>query len=85
MRSRSALTGASTHSTPSAPCSALLAMLAHRPSMNSIRENGCTLHGAPYMLCACALTGYLHELTDGIVAHRVISEWIDFYSNASRP
>ena len=44
MSSRSALTGASTHSTPSAPSSASLAMSAHRPSMNSIQGNGSTLH-----------------------------------------
>ena len=36
--------GASTHSTPSAPSSASLAMSAHRPSMNSIQGNGSTLH-----------------------------------------
>ena len=33
-----------THSTPSAPSSASLAMSAHRPSMNSIQGNGSTLH-----------------------------------------
>ncbi len=44
MSSRSALTGASTHSTPSAPCSGSLAMSARLPSTNSIRGNGCTLH-----------------------------------------
>ncbi len=27
---------------------------------------------------------YLHELTDGFKAERVISEWIDFY-NTERP
>ena len=47
MRSRSALTGASTDSTPSAPSSASLAMSAQRPSMNSIQWNGSTLHVVP--------------------------------------
>ena len=28
--------------------------------------------------CA-ALLDYLHELTDGFAAHRVIGEWIGFY------
>ena len=28
--------------------------------------------------------GYLHELTDGFKAERVIGEWIDFY-NTERP
>ncbi len=31
-----------------------------------------------------SLHGYLHELTDGFKAERVISEWIDFYSNTGR-
>ena len=33
--------------------------------------------------CA-ALLDYLHELTDGFAAHRVIGEWIGFY-NTTRP
>ena len=28
---------------------------------------------------------YLHELTDGFVAERVIREWITFYNNTDRP
>ena len=32
----------------------------------------------------CNTAVYLHELTDGFVAKRVISEWITFY-NTDRP